>query len=86
MEEWTRVLISCVIMYVTRGERVKKFEIFMDVIDGSPLRRYYSKSRRTTVDVYDAAPFPAKGNFLRTRRRTRISKEKEKKRKRKIVT
>ena len=27
-----------VIMYVTRGgEGVKKFEIFMDVIDGSPL-------------------------------------------------
>ena len=23
-------------MYVTRGEGVKKFEIFMDVIDGSP--------------------------------------------------
>ena len=37
VEEWTRVLISCVIMYVTRGEGVKKFEIFMDVIDGSPL-------------------------------------------------
>ena len=41
VEKWTRVLISCVIMYVTRGgwEGVKKFEIFMDVIDGSPLRR-----------------------------------------------
>ena len=38
MEKWTRVLISCVIMYVTRGGGVKKFEIFMDVIDGSPLR------------------------------------------------
>ena len=25
------------IMYVTRGEGVKKFKIFMDVIDGSPL-------------------------------------------------
>ena len=25
---WTRVLISCVIMYVTRGEGVKKFEIY----------------------------------------------------------
>ena len=38
MEKWTRVLISCVIMYVTRGgEGVKKSEIFMDVIDGSPL-------------------------------------------------
>ena len=35
-EEWTRVLISCVIMYVTGGEGVKKSEIFMDVIDGSP--------------------------------------------------
>ena len=35
--KWTRVLISWVIMYVTRGEGVKKFEIFMDVIDGSPL-------------------------------------------------
>ena len=35
--EGARVLISCVIMYVTRGEGVKKFEIFMDVIDGSPL-------------------------------------------------
>ena len=39
VEKWTRVLISCVIMYVTRGEGVKKFEIFMDVIDGSPLNR-----------------------------------------------
>ena len=38
VEKWTRVLISCVIMYVTRGEGVKKSEIFMDVIDGSPLR------------------------------------------------
>ena len=37
VEKWTRVLISCVIMYVTRGEGVKKFQIFMDVIDGSPL-------------------------------------------------
>ena len=38
VEKWTRVLISCVIMYVTRGgEGVKKFENFMDVIDGSPL-------------------------------------------------
>ena len=37
VEKWTRVLISCVIMYVTRGEGVKKFEIFMDVIDGRPL-------------------------------------------------
>ena len=37
VEKWTRVLISCVIMYVTRGEGVKKFEIFMDVIDRSPL-------------------------------------------------
>ena len=38
VEKWTRVLISCVIMYVTRGgEGVKKFDIFMDVIDGSPL-------------------------------------------------
>ena len=38
VEKWTIVLISCVIMYVTRGgEWVKKFEIFMDVIDGSPL-------------------------------------------------
>ena len=39
VEKWTRVLISCVIMYVTRGGGVKKFEIFMDVIDGSPLVR-----------------------------------------------
>ena len=37
VKKWTRVLISCVIMYVTRGEGVKKFEIFIDVIDGSPL-------------------------------------------------
>ena len=38
MEKWTRVPISCVIMYVTSGgEGVKKSEIFMDVIDGSPL-------------------------------------------------
>ena len=38
VEKWTRVLISCVIMYVTRGEEgVKKLEIFMDIIDGSPL-------------------------------------------------
>ena len=39
VKKWTRVLISCVIMYVTRGEGVKKFEIFTDVIDGSPLRK-----------------------------------------------
>ena len=38
VKEWTRVLISCVIMYVTRGGGVKKSEIFMDLIDGSPLR------------------------------------------------
>ena len=38
VEKWTRVPISCVIMYVTSGgEGVKKSEIFMDVIDGSPL-------------------------------------------------
>ena len=37
VEKWTRVLISCVIMFVTRGEGIKKFEIFIDVIDGSPL-------------------------------------------------
>ena len=30
-------MILSVIMYVTGGEGVKKFEIFMDVIDGSPL-------------------------------------------------
>ena len=41
VEKWTRVPISCVIMYVTRGgEGVKKFDIFMDVIDGSPLTRF----------------------------------------------
>ena len=34
VEKWTRVLISCVIMYVTGGG---KGEIFADVIDGSPL-------------------------------------------------
>ena len=39
IEKWTRVMISCVIMYVTRGEGVKKFEIFMDVIDGRPLAK-----------------------------------------------
>ena len=37
VDKWTIVLISCVIMYVTRGEGVKKSEIFADVIDGSPL-------------------------------------------------
>ena len=37
MDKWTIVLISCVIMYVIRGEGVKKSEIFVDVIDGSPL-------------------------------------------------
>ena len=54
VEKWTRVLISCVIMYVTRGEGVKKFEIFMDVIDGSPLMRPRSSVRSlvaTTVLV-----------------------------------
>ena len=40
VEKWTRVLISCVIMYVTGGEGVQKSEIFMDVIDGSPLTNY----------------------------------------------
>ena len=43
VEKWTRVLISCVIMYVTRGEGVKKSEIFMDVIDGSPLMKFIKK-------------------------------------------
>ena len=33
------VLISCVIMYVTRGEGVQKSEVFADVIDGSPLQK-----------------------------------------------
>ena len=38
VEKWTTVLISCVIMYVTRGEGgVEKSKIFVDVIDGSPL-------------------------------------------------
>ena len=37
VEKWTRVLISCVIMYVIRGGGGQKFEIFMEVIDGSPL-------------------------------------------------
>ena len=38
VKKWTRVLISCVILYVTRRGGVKKYEIVMDVIDGSPLR------------------------------------------------
>ena len=38
MEKWTTVLISCVIMYVTRGGGAKKSENFMDVIDGCPLK------------------------------------------------
>ena len=40
VEKWIRVLISWVIMYVTRGEGVQKSEIFMDVIDGSPLGQF----------------------------------------------
>ena len=46
VEKWTRVLISCVIMYVTRGgEGVKKFDIFMDDIHGSPLNSIYRKPK-----------------------------------------
>ena len=37
MEKWTAVLISCVIMYVTRGRGIQKSEIFADVSDRSPL-------------------------------------------------
>ena len=39
VKKWTRVLISCGIMYVTRGDGAQISEIFMDVIHGSPLRR-----------------------------------------------
>ena len=52
-------MANCVIMYVTRWEGVKKFEIFMDVIDGSPLRQ-----SRWDKTVFALRRSPLRPSFL----------------------
>ena len=65
VKKWTRVLISCVIMYVTRGagEGVKKFEIVMDVIDGSPLTKQINKTKRREARWFSPPHHPSSPAF-----------------------